>query len=285
MGRLLGFVGPMREFARGFLTPLLGWLRNPNSSMRTLFCSSLIVLALVAHSQPGRAQSSIINSFSQNGVLVCSNLAPGSVAAVSWASSLAGPWQSNWTTLNAVTVGTNGTIRVAVPMFYRVLGVPESTNLFSVKFLQLWGGSNVTHFATNSIRQSSVPTPVNTASAVFDAAHTTIWIPVSYIPDWAVGAQVYWGSSAYAMRVAAVGAGQIQFHTLSGYFGWGPGNVISPTLSYGLSRVMTAAANWKSPGVGHTVVVTATAISAKVGNVVWAGGVGGDQFQIMAISP
>ena len=86
------------------------------------------------------------------------------------------------------------------------------------------------------------------------------------------------------MRVVALGAGQIQFHTLSGYFGWGPGNVISLTLSYTFSSVITAATNWRSPGVGNTVVVTASTISANVGDVVWVGGVGGDQFQIVAIS-
>jgi hypothetical protein len=34
------------------------------------------------------AQLPVINSFSQNRVLVCTNLSPGSVASVQWASSL-----------------------------------------------------------------------------------------------------------------------------------------------------------------------------------------------------
>ncbi len=165
--------------------------------------------------------------------------------------------------------------------FYRVA---DTTTFITVTLLQLWGSSTRTNLATALIQQTSTPTPVNTSSASFDAAHTTIWIPVSYVPDWAVGTQVYWGSSLYKMRVVALGAGQIQFHTLSGYFGWGPGNVISPTLSYNLSSALTAAINWKSPAVGNAVVVTATAISANVGDVVWVGGVGGDQFQIVAIS-
>lgn len=246
--------------------------------------SLLLALALIAGPHLAGAQTALITSFSQNGVLVCSNLAPGSVATVEWASSLAGPWQTNWATLSAVAVGTNGTIGVAVPMFYRVLGATNTTPSIAVTLLQLWG-SNVTHVATNLIQESSAPTPVNTSLAAFDAAHTTIWIPVSYMPDWAVGDQVYWGSSIYTMRVAALGTGQIQFHTLSGYFGWNSGAVISPTVSYTLSAVMTAATNWKSPGVGKSVVVAATAISAKAGDVVWVGGVGGDQFLIMAISP
>jgi formylglycine-generating enzyme required for sulfatase activity len=58
--------------------------------------------------------------------LVCSNLMPGSVAAVAWASSLSGPWQTNWAGLAAVTADTNGAISVSVPMFYRVCGVPAA---------------------------------------------------------------------------------------------------------------------------------------------------------------
>jgi formylglycine-generating enzyme len=68
----------------------------------------------------------IITSFSQNGLLVCSNLAPGSVASVQWASSLSGPWQTNWAGLGAVTADSNGLIQVSVPMFYRVSGVPNT---------------------------------------------------------------------------------------------------------------------------------------------------------------
>jgi formylglycine-generating enzyme len=63
-----------------------------------------------------------ITSFSGNGVLVCSNLEPGSVASVEWASSLSGPWQTNWAGLDAVAADTNGMIQVIVPMFYRVRG-------------------------------------------------------------------------------------------------------------------------------------------------------------------
>jgi hypothetical protein len=84
------------------------------------------------------------------------------------------------------------------------------------------------------------------------------------------------------MRVVALGAGQIQFQTLSGFFGWKPGAVISPVPAVTLSNAMTAVTSWRSPGVSNTVVLTATALSAKVGDVVWAGGMGGDQFKVLA---
>ena len=87
----------------------------------------LFVLALFAGVRHAAAQLPVITSFNQNGVLVCSNLSPGSVASVQWASSLSGPWQSNWAGLGAVTVASNGVLQVSVPMFYRVLGVAQST--------------------------------------------------------------------------------------------------------------------------------------------------------------
>ena len=74
------------------------------------------------------AQAPVITSFSQNGVLVCSNLMAGSVATVEWASSLSGPWNTNWAGLDAVTAGSNGMIQVSVPMFYRVRGAGAPTN-------------------------------------------------------------------------------------------------------------------------------------------------------------
>jgi len=90
--------------------------------MKNKLKSLFIGLALIAGVNQAAAQI-VISSFSQNGVLVCTNLQPGRVASVQWASSLAGPWQTNWATLSGVSVSNNGTITVSVPMFYRVLGV------------------------------------------------------------------------------------------------------------------------------------------------------------------
>ncbi len=86
-------------------------------------------LAMIALVRAAPAQNPVITSFSQNGVLVCSNLQVGTVAAVEWASSVSGPWQTNWASLNAVMVASDGTIAVSVPMFYRVRGVAAPTNM------------------------------------------------------------------------------------------------------------------------------------------------------------
>ncbi len=68
------------------------------------------------------AQSPVIASFSQNGRLVCTNLAPGSTAVVEWSPAAAGPWSADWTALQGIAVGGSGAIEVNVPMFYRVRG-------------------------------------------------------------------------------------------------------------------------------------------------------------------
>jgi formylglycine-generating enzyme required for sulfatase activity len=91
--------------------------------MKTKLHSLFIGLALLAGVHQAAAQLPVISSFSQNGVLVCTNLQWGNVASVQWASSLSGPWQTNWASLAAVNVSNNDAITVSVPMFYRVLGV------------------------------------------------------------------------------------------------------------------------------------------------------------------
>jgi formylglycine-generating enzyme required for sulfatase activity len=95
--------------------------------MKTKLHSLFIGLAVLAGVQQVLGQAIVINSFSQNGVLVCSGLQTGTLFSVQWASSLSGPWQTNWAGLTGVAVSNSGTNTVSVPMFYRVLGV-ASTN-------------------------------------------------------------------------------------------------------------------------------------------------------------
>ena len=98
--------------------------------MKSCLAILFITLALPVGGYRAFAKPPVIISFDQNGVLICTNLTPGSIAAVAWAPSLQGPWQTDLKGLNAVTVATNGSISVNVPLsgngpvFYRVLGVP-----------------------------------------------------------------------------------------------------------------------------------------------------------------
>jgi len=83
----------------------------------------LLGVVLLAGIQSASAQLPVISSFSQNGVLTCTNLPAGSTVTVAWASTLAGPWQTNWAGLTAISAGSNGMLQVSVPMFYRLLVV------------------------------------------------------------------------------------------------------------------------------------------------------------------
>lgn len=105
--------------------PRTGKLRKIISGWRPSAVGAILLLLLCGGlaGLTVQAQNPVITSFSANGSLTCSNLAPGSVAVIEWAATLAGPWRTNWSGLDAVSVGTNGVIQVAVPMFYRVRGV------------------------------------------------------------------------------------------------------------------------------------------------------------------
>jgi sulfatase modifying factor 1 len=100
--------------------------------MKTTFSKSLQLLStfcvVLWACAAAQAQAPLITSFSGSGVLLCSNLVPGSVATVEWASSVTGPWTNNWAGLDAVTVASNGMFQVSVPMFYRVRGMAYTTN-------------------------------------------------------------------------------------------------------------------------------------------------------------
>ena len=96
-------------------------VRFKSRTMSLGLCALVLGATVAALGQP------VITSFSANGVLACSNLAPGSVAVVEWASSVTGPWTNNWAGLEAVTADANGKIQVSVPMFYRVRGTTNNS--------------------------------------------------------------------------------------------------------------------------------------------------------------
>jgi formylglycine-generating enzyme required for sulfatase activity len=107
---------------------------NPKPAMRLGHANPVRWLALagaavlVLAGAPARGQAPVIESLSHNGELVCTNLAPGTMATVEWAPTATGPWTNSWEHLAAVMVDSNGAMRVSVPMFYRVRGEPAPTN-------------------------------------------------------------------------------------------------------------------------------------------------------------
>src|SRR3974390_500026 len=101
--------------------------------VNTKLVTFLMLLQLLTGMNSALGQS-VITFFSQNGVLTCSNLTPGSSATVLSASSPSGPWQTNLAGLDGIVVGTNGSIQVTVPVtnaataFFRVLEKPATVN-------------------------------------------------------------------------------------------------------------------------------------------------------------
>jgi formylglycine-generating enzyme required for sulfatase activity len=95
--------------------------------MKARLATLFLVLALATGLCGAVPEAPVIVSLSPNGLLVCSNLVPGTVASIASASSLNGPWLTD---LKGLNVAANGSIQVTVPInnhgtaFYRVLGVP-----------------------------------------------------------------------------------------------------------------------------------------------------------------
>jgi formylglycine-generating enzyme required for sulfatase activity len=136
--------------------------------VKTTFNGLFIVLALLAGVHQAKGQLPVISSFSQNGVLVCTNLPPGSVASVQWASSLSGPWNNNWAGLDAVTVASNGTISMSVPMFYRVCVVAQTTNTTTSDGMVLIPAGVFTMGDTLDGDSDAIPTNVTVSAFYMD---------------------------------------------------------------------------------------------------------------------
>jgi len=113
-------------------------------------------LALVLEAVPVLGQSPVVASFGHNGDLLCTNLQPGTEASVEWAPAVVGPWTNTWAGLAAVVADTNGAIRVSVPMFYRVRGVPATPSISDFRitedYLRMRDGVRlaVTHYVPNA---------------------------------------------------------------------------------------------------------------------------------------
>ncbi len=131
-------------------------------------CAAWVALVLLAGVHQTAAQMPVISSFSQNGALVCTYLQPGSVASVQWASSVSGPWQTNWAGLAGVTVDSNGMIQVSVPMFYRVCGVAYTSNITTSDGMALIPAGSFTMGDTLDGESDAIPISVTVSAFYMD---------------------------------------------------------------------------------------------------------------------
>lgn len=67
----------------------------------------------------------IVVSWESNGVLVATGMEPGTTGTVEWASSLGDGFTNNPSPFEGLVVDSNGTLQVAIPMFFRVAGTPQ----------------------------------------------------------------------------------------------------------------------------------------------------------------
>ena len=162
-----------------------------------------LALALVAGATvAAQAQAPVIASFGSNGELVCTNLPLGSVASVEWAASLTGPWTNSWAGLDVITPASNGTIRVSVPMFYRVLGITPPTNPPASASMALIPGGPFT-MGDNLDGDSSAPPHTNQISAFYiDKFEVTM----------ALWAEVQTWANIHGYDLGAVGLGKASNH-------------------------------------------------------------------------
>ena len=152
--------------------------------MKLLSRSLTLSLALLLGRHFALAQNPVITSFSLNGVLVCSNLNPGSVATVEWAPSVTGPWTNNWNSLAAVAVGSNKTIQVSVPMFYRVTGV-AATNSVPPGMVSIPAGSFMMGNLVNDYD-------------ILDASNISVYVSAFYMETNLVSSNLWRSVFAYA---------------------------------------------------------------------------------------
>ncbi|HEV2329316.1 MAG TPA: SUMF1/EgtB/PvdO family nonheme iron enzyme, partial [Verrucomicrobiae bacterium] len=100
--------------------------------MKTLFLTFFLAPTLVGSIRAANPSAPTV-TLSSNGILVCTNLQPGSVATVEFGAAFAGLWGNNWAALNQFTASSSGTIQTTVPVtnhpsgYFRVVELPAPT--------------------------------------------------------------------------------------------------------------------------------------------------------------
>ena len=108
----------------GFLN---GERRRWGGRQQMKIIATFLFACFIAQSSSG--QTPIIVQNQDNGTLTWTNDVTNVQYRVEWASSLDGPWYYSWESLSHVNSGTNYSLTVPIPMFYRVVTLPESEHL------------------------------------------------------------------------------------------------------------------------------------------------------------
>lgn len=161
-----------------------------------LIAPSTLIAVLCITLLPGvaSAQAPLVDSLSRNGRLLATNLAPGTLATVEWAPTIYGPWTNNYAGLDAVRVDANGSIRVNVPMFYRVKGVPGTNVVADMVFIP--GGPFAMGDSFNEGRSDEQPVHTVFVSSFYMGRHEVTQAQWDDVYQWGITHGYNWEYNA-----------------------------------------------------------------------------------------
>ena len=90
----------------------------------------------------GAMAGDIMVSIESNGVLRAEGMEPGTTCDVEWTQDLQSSFNTNNPSFKGLAVDSNGVVEVAIPMFFRVVGTPVSSNTVPQGMVAIPGGTN-----------------------------------------------------------------------------------------------------------------------------------------------
>ena len=101
-----------------------------------------VVAMLALCCAAGAMAGDIMVSIESNGVLRAEGMEPGTTCDVEWTQDLQNSFNTNNPSFRGLNVDSNGVVEVAIPMFFRIVGTPASTNTIPQGLVQIPGGTN-----------------------------------------------------------------------------------------------------------------------------------------------
>jgi formylglycine-generating enzyme required for sulfatase activity len=179
--------------------------------MNGLKLAAVVLVSLLFFQYTVQARAPVISSLSPNGVLVCTNLQPGTMAAVLEANDLGGPWATN---RGLILVNENGTFELSGMLsetgakFYRVLGMPRGnaspTNMVLIPAGSFTMGDNLGD-STNEGIYDEVPVHTVYVSAFYMDKYDVTKALWDQVAQWAK-------NHAYGFDYADSGQGKAPSH-------------------------------------------------------------------------
>ncbi len=214
----------------------------------------LVVAVCLGGARMGSAEIAI-TSFQGNGELVWTGSQVG-VYGIEWAARLDGNWTNSWDGLALQVLADGGTVTNAVPIFYRVRGVPstllihgdgeDGSTAITDRYAHVVSVNGDARITTASKRYGS-------GSISFDGSGDSLSIPRS--SDWAFGAGDF--TVAFWINFSAAPSGHLigshQWGTWADWvIGWTPTSIDASING----AMIVSATNQPTLGQWHHVALT-----------------------------